>query len=144
MKLKKIVVIVLIIFYLIACSNSRGELNGVLSYPSSYIPKMTVYLKDTATAKIYKLTTVENQRDFRFTNIPFGDYVAYAYTIDKTLSDMSGIKRKASAGYTMAVPCGLRVDCKDHTLITIKVNSKNNDDTIRIFDWYGAEVPLEQ
>jgi hypothetical protein len=105
---------------------------------------MTVYLKHKDSDKIYKLTTAENQRLFKFNNIPFGDYFAYAYTIDKTLSNTSGVETKASGGYTKAVPCGLTVQCNDHSLIKIEINNKITEDTILICDWYGAIVPKEK
>ncbi len=155
-----IVITTVIITFLCSCTsnNSNGvndqnvnqtandkttELNGVLCYPSDYIPKMTVYLKETNSDKVYKLTTTDNQRLFKFTNIPFGDYCAYAYTFDKTLTDTSGIETKASGGYTKAVPCGLTVNCNDHTLINFKIDNNISKDTISICDFYGAIVPTE-
>lgn len=125
-------------------SDKASELNGVLCYPSDYIPKMKVYLMEINSDKVYKLTTTENQRLFKFTNIPFGDYCAYAYTIENTLTEPSGIKIKASGGYTKAVPCGLSVKCKDHTLINFKIDNSVSKDTIRICDFYGAIVPTEK
>ena len=41
-------------------------------------PKMTVYLKQTNSNKVYKQITKENQRLFKFTDIPNGEYCAYA------------------------------------------------------------------
>ncbi len=135
-----------IIFFtvcLCACSDRKYELNGVLCYPSEYIPKMTVYLKQTNSQKVYQLKTIENQRSFKFTNIPFGECCCYFYTIYKILTDTRGIESKASGGYTKAVPCGLTVDCKDHTLIKFRIDSNICKDTISICDFYGAIVPSE-
>lgn len=120
------------------------ELNGTLCYPSDYIPKMTVFLQEVATGKIHKITTQEDQRSFKFSDIPFGDYYAYAYAIDQTQTDSKGNTSKASGGFTKAVPCGLSVECNDHTLIQIKVDNEITKDTISICDWYGAIVPDEQ
>ena len=140
----KIIGILLFVNFLTACSDKTGELNGVLCYPSEYIPKMNVYLKEKNSDKIYKLTTVENQRLYKFTDIAYGDYVAYAYTVDKTMSDINGVEYKSSGGYTHAVPCGLTVKCKDHSLIEIKIDKKIYSDTISICDFYGAIVPTEK
>ena len=126
-----------------ACSDRTYEVNGVLCYPSEYIPKMTVYLMQTNSQKVYKLKTKENQRSFKFTNIPVGEYYCYSYTIDKILTDTRGIGHKASGGYTKAVPCGLTVDCKDHTLIKFKIDSNIGKDTINLCDFYGAIAPSE-
>jgi hypothetical protein len=125
-------------------SNNTSELNGVLCYPSDYyIPEMTVYLRQTNSDKVYKLTTKENQSLFKFKDIPFGEYCCYAYTLDSTIEDTNGIKTKAIGGYTKAVPCGLTIDCNDHTLINFKIDSISSKDTISICDFYGAIVPNE-
>lgn len=119
------------------------ELNGTLCYPSDYIPKMTVFLEEVATKKTYKIITKEDQRSFKFNDIPFGDYFAYAYTIEQILTDVDGNSSKASGGFTKAVHCGLTVECNDHTLIHIKVDTEITKDTISICDWYGAIFPGE-
>lgn len=119
------------------------ELNGTLCYPSDYVPKMTVFLQDVATKKIHKIITQEDQRSFKFMDVPYGDYYAYAYTIEQTLTDSEGNSSKASGGFTKAVPCGLTVECNDHTLIHIKIDNEITKDTISICDWYGAIVPGE-
>lgn len=120
-----------------------GELNGTLCFPSDYIPEMTVYLQDISNKKVYKILIQEDQRSFKFNDLPFGDYYAYAYTIEKVSSDVNGNSFKASGGFTKAVPCGLSVDCNDHSLIPIEIDAKITKDTISICDWYGALVPDE-
>jgi hypothetical protein len=120
--------------------DTKGEVIGRLCYPSDYLPKMTVYLKEVNTKKTYTLTTKEDQEFFRFIDIPYGKYIAYAYSIENVVTDEYGLKVKSSAGFTKAVPCGLTVECVDHTLIIFNVDSR---DTISICDSYGAIVPLE-
>lgn len=44
-------------------------------------------------------------------------------------------------GFTAAVPCGLTVNCKDHSLIQIEVKNGESEDSIKISDWYGAILP---
>jgi hypothetical protein len=82
---------------------------------------MNVYLQDNITGKIYKLTTKENQREFKFKNILYGEYIAYAYPVEELLN---GAGTKIGGGYTNAVPCGLTYKCNDHSLIKININSK--------------------
>ena len=140
----KITGLLFVAIYMTACVKKKGEINGTLCFPSEYIPKMTVYLQETNLDTTFKLTTIENQRLFKFTNIPYGKYYAFAYTIDKVYIDTNDFKFKANGGYTQVVPCGLTVNCKDHSLIIIKLNNKEFKDTISICDWYGAKVPPEK
>jgi hypothetical protein len=116
----KISLFIFFALYLTACDNRTYEMNGSLCYPSEYIPAMTVYLKSTKSGKIYKLVTKEDQKFFKFSNIPYGEYCCYAYTLDKTVTDIDGNKNKASCGFTKAVVCGLSVDCNDHTLTSVR------------------------
>ena len=105
---------------------------------------MNVYLKSVNTDKSFKLSITEDQRTFKFKKVPAGSYVAFAYTIEETLIDFHNKKSKASGGFTRFVPCGMAVDCKDHTLISFKVNKGKTTGAISICDWYGAIVPAEK
>ena len=120
-----------------------SEINGVLCYPSEYIPEMTIYLKDINSQAIHKLKTKENQRLFKFSDIPRGQYFIYAYTVEKTSVDSNGSPSKAKGGYSKAVSCGLTVKCNDHQLLPIGLKDKIFRDTVSLCDWYGAIVPEE-
>ncbi|HEV8513416.1 MAG TPA: hypothetical protein VGQ59_09065 [Cyclobacteriaceae bacterium] len=131
-------------FALTSCASTTGIVQGKLCYPSEYIPAMNVYLKANGSNIIYKLVSKENDQTFSFKKIPEGNYVAYAYTIDATMLDLNNKKSKASGGFSHFVPCGLSVDCKDHSLISFKVNKGKTTNAIDICDWYGAVVPAEK
>ncbi|MBA9079904.1 hypothetical protein [Rufibacter quisquiliarum] len=120
-----------------------GSVKGTLCYPGHYIPQMNVYIKNAKTGNVYKTLVKENKKTFQFSNIPTGTYVAYAYTVKKTFTDSNGNSSKGSGGYTKMVPCGLSVNCKDHTLIEFKVIAAKTTSNIEICDWYGATVPNE-
>ena len=129
---------------LTSCASTTGVVQGKLCYPSEYVPAMNVYLKAAGSNTIYKLVSKENEQTFTFKKIPEGNYVAFAYTTEPTMFDLNNKKSKASGGFTRFVPCGLSVDCKDHTLISFKVNKGKTTDAISICDWYGAIVPAEK
>src|SRR5882762_9605841 len=126
---------------LTSCVSTTGIVQGKLCFPSEYIPAMNVYLKAAGTNTIYKLVSKENEQTFTFKKIPQGSYVAFAYTAEATMLDLNNKKSKGSGGYTRFVPCGLSVDCKDHTLISFKVTKGKITNAISICDWYGAIVP---
>ncbi len=133
-----------IAFVLTSCASATGIVQGKLCFPSEYIPSMNVYLKATGSDAVYKLISKENEQTFTFKKIPEGSYVAFAYTAEATTLDLNNRKSKASGGFTRFVPCGLSVDCKDHTLINFKVNKGKTTNAISICDWYGATVPAEK
>jgi hypothetical protein len=123
---------------LLSCSSTSGTVKGTVCYPSDYIPAMTVYLKNKKTDKIYSLELQENQKAFKFKKIPEGNYIAFAYTIQEVSTDLNNKTSIASGGYTHAVPCGLTVDCKDHSLLIFKVQNGKTTKNIQICDWFGA------
>lgn len=131
------------IILLTSCNSTTGIVKGTLCYPSDYIPAMNVYLKNKETNKTYSLLIKENQQTFKFKKIIEGNYIAYAYTIEETITDFNNKTSKASGGYTQAVLCGLTVNCNDHSFVNFNVKKGKTTKAIHICDWYGAMVPKE-
>jgi hypothetical protein len=123
---------------LTSCSSTSGTVKGTVCYPSEYIPAMNVYLKNKETSKIYSLDIKENQKPFKFKKIPAGNYIAFAYTVQEISTDANNKSAIANGGYTHAVPCGLTVECKDHSLLVFKVVNGKTTKNIEICDWFGA------
>lgn len=128
---------------LTSCSTTTGAVKGTVCYPSDYIPAMNVYLKNKETSKTYSLLIKENQQSFKFKKIQEGNYIAFAYTTTEIMTNFNNKSSKASGGYTHAVPCGLTVNCNNHSLINFKVYNGKTTKAIQICDWYGAIVPKE-
>lgn len=112
----------------------KGSVSGKLCYPSSGIPELEIYAKNTATAEVKNMYTTQNQAQYIFKDLEAGTYIFYAYVKD----DM---KKELGGGYTEMVPCGLKYGCEDHTLIKVKVESNKMAEGIDICDWYGADLP---
>ncbi len=123
---------------LTSCSSTGGTVRGTVCYPSDYIPAMNVYLKNKETSKIYSLEVKENQKPFKFKKVPEGNYIAFAYTVQEISTDHNNKTSIANGGYTHAVPCGLTVDCKDHSLLIFKVEKGKTTKNIQICDWFDA------
>jgi len=123
----------------LSCTNNKiSSVHGHLCYPSEYIPRLTIYLQNKNTQEILKLVTANNDSIFEFKNVPDGEYIAYAYTIDScSIDPNTNIKSKCCGGYSKAVPCGLSVNCLDQNLIIFKVKNGGCKDDIRICDWYS-------
>lgn len=105
---------------------------------------MNVYLKNKESGKIYSLDIEENQKPYRFKKIPEGNYIAFAYTVQKVSSDVNDKSSVVGGGYTKAVPCGLTVECKDHSLLVFKVENGKTTKNIEICDWLGAMMKDER
>ena len=133
-----LILLFLLTILLTSCSSTSGTVRGTVCYPSEYIPAMNVYLKNKETGKIYSLDIKENQKPFKFKKIPKGNYIAFAYTVQEISTDLNNKTSIANGGYTHAVPCGLTVECKDHSLLVFKVENGKTTKNIQICDWFGA------
>ncbi len=106
-----------------------GNISGHVNYPSEFIAPqhVVVYLANDFTT-YYAVDTALNQSEYTI-QVPQGTYFVVSYLIDGVLS----------AGYSQAVPCGLSVDCADHSLIPVVVTAGQTVDNIDVFDWYAPE-----
>lgn len=106
----------------------RGKIVGSLGYPSEGIPELTVIAFDTLNQKKYfTIDTKVNQSSFTIPDVDPGSYYVVAYQKD---SDFSG-------SYTKAVPCGLSVECTDHSMIDVIVNPGETVSGVEVRDWYA-------
>jgi hypothetical protein len=110
-------------------AGSTGSIAGSLSYPSEFIPPLRVVAFRTDINQYYYVDTFENQGAYQIDNLPVGTYHVVAYTMDGGLA----------GGFTQAVPCGLSVDCPDHTLIDVPVNAGGVSTGVDPGDWYAPE-----
>lgn len=107
---------------------TTGAITGQLSYPSEGIPPLNVVAFDVNSDAWFMVATELNQQTFELADLPPGSYYLVAYTTD---SNYGG-------GYTAAVPCGLSVDCTDHSLLPLQVTAGEITDA-NPADWYAAE-----
>ena len=108
-------------------ANAGGSVAGNLSYPSEGIPPLRVIAFRADIFEYHYVDTLQNQSTFQIDNLPPGPYNVVAYTMDGSLS----------GGYTQAVPCGLTVDCTDHSLIVINVLDGQISGGVNPADWYA-------
>lgn len=107
---------------------SPGKIEGTLGYPSEGIPPLEVYAIPAAgKGKYFFIKTYQNQGKFEIEDVEPGSYYIVAYS-----NNLSG-------AYSKAVPCGLSVDCKDHSLIAVEVKSGQTAGGAEVRDWYAPE-----
>lgn len=106
---------------------TMGTVAGKICYPSEFIPAMTAYFMAAASGEYTELLIAENQSDYQIDLLP-GQYIAFAYTADEL-----------GGSYSRAVPCGLSVDCPDHTTLAFEVRAGETTSGVDICDWYSPE-----
>ncbi|MBW8010135.1 MAG: carboxypeptidase regulatory-like domain-containing protein [Chloroflexi bacterium] len=104
----------------------NGVVNGTVCFPSEFIPEMTIYLQEINTNNTTEVNIAENQNVFS-QQVPSGTYIAYAWLLDFSIG----------GSYSQAVPCGLSVNCIDHSLIQFPVGGGQTVSGIDVCDWYG-------
>jgi hypothetical protein len=112
-----------------APSVGTGSITGSLSYPSEFIPPLRVFAFQVGTENYYYVDTIQDQSSYRIDDLPAGYYQVVAYILSGNYA----------GGYTQAVPCGLSVECTDHTLIEVPVNTGQVLTDVDPGDWYAPE-----
>ena len=110
-------------------NEGTGSITGSLSYPSEFIPPLRVFAFQVGSKNYFYVDTAENQNTYQIDNLPTGYYQIVAYI-------QNG---KLAGGYTQAVPCGLSVDCPNHDLLEVPVNSGQVVTGIDPADWYAPD-----
>jgi len=106
---------------------SPGSISGHLSYPSEFIPPLRVVAFNIFDNTFQWVDTAQNQGAYQIVGLKPGKYHVVAYVKDGGLS----------GGFTQMVPCGLSVNCTDHTLIDVVVLAGADTPNIDPFDWYA-------
>jgi hypothetical protein len=93
---------------------------------------MTLYFQEVNSSEMITIEHADGTGTYS-TELPAGTYVAYAWRAGYELG----------GSYSEAVPCGLAVDCTDHSLIQFQVAGGSNVTGIDICDWYGqpGDIP---
>lgn len=106
-----------------------GAISGRLNYPSEGIPPMRVVAFSVSNENWFAVEVTQGNV-FTISDLPAGEYTVVAYPLDANLNSLAG-------GYSQYVPCGLSVDCSDHSLIPVTVNPGETTADIQPADWYA-------
>jgi hypothetical protein len=114
-------------------AREMGTIIGTLSYPSEGIPPLRVVAFEANTGEYSYVDTATNQSTYTI-DLPVGTYNVVAYSIGG-----DGFPTGLSGGYSQAVPCGLSVDCTDHSLIDVSVTVGATASGVDPGDWYAPD-----
>lgn len=116
-----------------------GSIRGKLSYPSEFIPPLRVVTfrleNGSPTQEFVYVDSVLNDGVYQIDGLQPGEYWIVAYTIPGN----EGIPVGLAGGYSQFVPCGLSVECNDHSLIPVMVNSRQVTEGVDPADWYAPD-----
>ena len=105
-----------------------GSLQGRICFPSEFIPEMTIFIQNLDSAELTSMTTDENQPNYEIA-LGAGQYLVYAYlNADPT----------TGGAYSRAVPCGLSVECTDHTMLPVTIQAGQVTTGADLCDWYDS------
>jgi CSLREA domain-containing protein len=109
-----------------------GTVTGALCYPSEGIPPMDLYFLEIGSQVVTSFPHLDGTASYSHDLSP-GTYVAYAYPQGYNIG----------GSYSQAVPCGLTVNCTDHSLIQFPIVAGQVTSGVDICDWYGqpGDVP---
>jgi hypothetical protein len=104
----------------------KGTIDGAICYPSDYIPAMTLYARNAKTGETFSKSLAEETDHYQIT-VPPGTYKVFVWA--------DGI----GGSYSKAVPCGLSVNCTNHTLILISVKPSQTVFGVNPCDFYSQK-----
>lgn len=105
-----------------------GVISGSLTFPSDYLPEdMQVCAQNLESDKV-DCNSVRTGDRYRL-ELPPGRYIVWSQTKDAP---------DQRAFYSVAVPCGLAVHCKDHQPLRVVVKAGSEVDRIDPGDWYAS------
>jgi hypothetical protein len=107
-----------------------GEVSGRVCYRTRDIPAMTAFFQEVDEKQTSELKVAAGQSDYRIDLAP-GKYIAFAWLEDYSLGGL----------YSEAVPCGMKIECKDHAAITFELRAGDKLEGIDICDWFAFNVP---
>jgi hypothetical protein len=119
--------------------SAAGTISGHLGAPCECLPPFDIYAITTDGRRFYVTQSVEFQTTYTLVGIAPGDYfVLLTGRRPITTGQRADSERRFGATYSRAVPCGLSVECTDHSLLVVHVSAGSKLAGIDPADFYGA------
>lgn len=123
---------------LMSGTSVAGSLSGRLTYPSEFIPPMTVIAKDVTTDKIWSTDTPNKQAHYQI-KLPAGSYIVYAIPREGQSKRGEKTPRGAHTTYSLCARDTTKAaagNCKTGALIKVQITDSVASNNIDIDDWY--------
>ena len=115
-----------------------GSIDGTISFPSQFVPSMTVYAADLDSSRVRALQLARGQTNFSV-DVPPGRYRVFLAPNEPGAPNIYG-------AYTQYSLCARRDTgkCEDHSLVEVTVAAKTRRSAVTIDDWYLSDDIAEQ
>jgi hypothetical protein len=124
---------------------NSGQIAGTVNYPAGGpVRAQSVYAIATNGQTFLTVETVSGQGTYTMRGVAPGDYFVLTVApsapyYSASSSARTGQAYRFPAGYTKAVPCGLSISCRDHSLVVVRVSAGTTTAGIDPTDWYGSD-----
>jgi hypothetical protein len=115
-----------------------GTIEGSISFPSQFVPPLTVYAAEIDTARIHAKPLPRGRANFAL-EVPPGRYLVFLVPNETGAPRIYG----AHTQYGRCAPQS-EGQCEDHALLTVTVSSKAAHPAVSIDDWYLTDAVSEQ
>jgi hypothetical protein len=108
-----------------------GTVEGSVTFPSQFVPSMTVYAASVDDSRVYSVRLRRGQTNF-MVKLPPGRYLVFLAPNEPGAPDIYG-------AYTQYSLCAARdgnAKCEDHALVPVAVTAKAPHAAVSIDDWY--------
>jgi uncharacterized protein YecT (DUF1311 family) len=114
----------------------HGSIAGTVGFPGEEVPALRIYAIAVEGGAHYSVTSARKQTRFVLKSVPAGRYFVVAYPVAR------GESPAGAGGWTRFVPCGMSVQCKDHSLIPVIVTAGKTTTGVEVSDWYAPAGSL--
>ncbi len=125
--------------------DATGYIRGRLSFPSEYIPPLTIYAVATDGRSFFRVDTEPvppGEPEYEITEVEPGTYHVYGYPAasDVPLGGAYSYLAACEAGHFPLPPEGCWTE-PQHDLAPVEVRAGQAVEEINLLDWYGPALP---
>jgi hypothetical protein len=116
-----------------------GTIAGTVTFPTRFVPSMTVYVSDLDTSRVRSVQLARGQANFTVT-VPAGRYLVFLAPNEPGAPNIYG----AYTQYSLCAPHDPDGTCADHALVPVAVTARAPHASVTIDDWYLTDEVAQQ
>jgi hypothetical protein len=116
-----------------------GTIAGTVTFPTRFVPSMTVYVSDLDTSRVRSVQLARGQANFTVA-VPSGRYLVFLAPNEPGAPNIYG----AYTRYSLCAPRDGDGTCADHALVAVTVTAKAPHASVTIDDWYLTDEIAQQ
>jgi hypothetical protein len=116
-----------------------GTIAGTVTFPTRFVPSMTVYVSDLDTSRVRSVQLARGQANFSVA-VPSGRYLVFLAPNEPGAPNIYG----AYTRYSLCAPHDADGACADHALVSVAVTTKAPHASVTIDDWYLTDEVAQQ